>query len=214
MFLSYSRLLESGKGSLCMRLVSEASISIRSLICGALPCERCDMRVEAGGSQIAIFYACVQCDFILHFRCASIPFGIKHDYHTHQLKLNHSFIENVSADDEYYCDICEKERNPKDSVYCCEKCTFVAHIGCALHKFMDHGSISSLVDSEAWIMKPLEQEDTQNTKGNFSTHLKQFIGKAKCDILIVVKSYRKVRGYNSTHLRRKTMHAIPRINPK
>ncbi|XVF57052.1 hypothetical protein PTKIN_Ptkin06aG0172300 [Pterospermum kingtungense] len=139
---------------------------------GALPCKRCNRRIKDDESEIDIFYACVQCDFILHFSCASIPFSIKHEYHRHQLKLNHSFIEDVSGDDECYCDICEKERKPKDSVYCCVKCTFVAHIGCALNKFMDHGSTSGLVDSKDSIMKALEKEDIQSTNANLSTHLK------------------------------------------
>ncbi|WRX26214.1 DC1 - like 10 [Theobroma cacao] len=40
--------------------------------------------------------------------------------------------EDVS--EEYYCDICEEERKPKHSVYCCKKCKFIAHIECALNK--------------------------------------------------------------------------------
>ncbi|XVF57060.1 hypothetical protein PTKIN_Ptkin06aG0173100 [Pterospermum kingtungense] len=128
-----------------------------------LLCKKCNERIDDDDDDKelveSIFYACVQCDFILHFSCTSIPFGIEHEYHRHELKLNHSFIEDVS--DEYYCDICEKERRPKESVYCCEKCTFAAHIGCALNKFID-----------TQLMKPMEQEETKNKNANFPSHLK------------------------------------------
>ncbi|XP_022719700.1 uncharacterized protein LOC111277538 [Durio zibethinus] len=129
---------------------------------GSLQCKKCNEMIRLNESESA-FYRCVECDFNLHLRCASLPFTAKHEYHRHELMLVHSFIEDGS--NEYYCDICEKERKPKHHVYCCKKCKFVAHIGCVLHKSIDtefeHGSTSSLVDSKASIGKVTEQEGTE-----------------------------------------------------
>ncbi|XP_022719699.1 uncharacterized protein LOC111277537 [Durio zibethinus] len=123
---------------------------------------KCMEMIRLNESESA-FYRCVECDFNLHLRCASLSFTTKHEYHRHELTLVHSFIEDGS--NEYYCDICEKERKPKHHVYCCQKCKFVAHIGCALHKSIDtkfeHGSTSSFVDSEASMGKVTEQEGTE-----------------------------------------------------
>ncbi|KAH1083794.1 hypothetical protein J1N35_023555 [Gossypium stocksii] len=56
--------------------------------------------------------------------------GSTHKYHRHPL----SMMELLKEDDseKYYCDVCENERNPKDPVYYCQNCTFIAHIQCVL----------------------------------------------------------------------------------
>ncbi|XVF42269.1 hypothetical protein PTKIN_Ptkin01aG0347300 [Pterospermum kingtungense] len=42
----------------------------------------------------------------------------------------------VKEDDsgEYYCDVCENERNPEHPVYWCEKCTYIVHLECIVHE--------------------------------------------------------------------------------
>ncbi|XVE89958.1 hypothetical protein DITRI_Ditri20bG0038100 [Diplodiscus trichospermus] len=77
------------------------------------------------------FYRCVQCDFNVHLQCISTP-STRHKYHRHLLVLLNSVEEDDSG--EYYCDVCEKERNPKHPVYYCEKCNYIAHIECILHE--------------------------------------------------------------------------------
>ena len=51
-----------------------------------------------------------------------IPPLAKYKYHRHQLV----FKKLIREDDvgEYYCDVCEEERNPEHEVYYCEKCTY------------------------------------------------------------------------------------------
>ncbi|XVF57087.1 hypothetical protein PTKIN_Ptkin06aG0175800 [Pterospermum kingtungense] len=135
---------------------------------GTLPCTMCNKMIGDGiASEESVFYACVKCDFNLHFSCTSIPISTKHKYHGHELILTKSSLEDDS--DEHHCDICEKERKPKDLVYFCKQCDYVAHIGCALNKFIDvqfdHGWTSSLVDTK----KVTEQDDTTS----FPAHLKE-----------------------------------------
>ncbi|XP_021298090.1 uncharacterized protein LOC110427046 isoform X2 [Herrania umbratica] len=117
-------------------------------------CKICGFNFDAIGTESA-FYRCVQCNFNYHFKCLTIPHSTSHKYHRHDLMLMDSYIEDVS--EEYYCDICEKERKPKHRVYSCKKCKFVAHIECALKKFvdmkLDQSSTSILLDSEASTLK-------------------------------------------------------------
>ncbi|XVE90024.1 hypothetical protein DITRI_Ditri20bG0043200 [Diplodiscus trichospermus] len=71
-----------------------------------------------------------QCDFNIHLECVPIPLIASHKYHRHPLILKDSVVEDEST--EYYCDICEEERNPEHHVYNCEKCTYIAHMKCVL----------------------------------------------------------------------------------
>ncbi|KAA3472567.1 Armadillo [Gossypium australe] len=75
----------------------------------------------------ASVYRCVQCDISLHLKSV-VPSSATHKYHRHSLTM----IELIKEDDseKYYCDVCENERNPKDPVYYCQSCTFIAHIQC------------------------------------------------------------------------------------
>ncbi|KAB1223814.1 hypothetical protein CJ030_MR2G012877 [Morella rubra] len=57
---------------------------------------------------------------------------IKHKYDKHPLKLTYA-VEDDS--EEYFCVLCEKERNPNDWFYYCAKCDFDAHTKCVLGRF-------------------------------------------------------------------------------
>ncbi|KAK8682173.1 hypothetical protein V6N13_054567 [Hibiscus sabdariffa] len=81
------------------------------------------------------FCFCMECDIKLHIGCVLSP-SLKSKYHIHPLTLEIGFKENDLG--EYYCDICEEERDPMtltDHVYNCTKCrvSFVAHLSCALN---------------------------------------------------------------------------------
>lgn len=80
------------------------------------------------------FFSCEQCDYTLHYECSESPLTIKSEHHGYcgPLVLRESFIEDERA--EYYCDICERRRDPQKWVYFCETCdyNFVAHLECAL----------------------------------------------------------------------------------
>ncbi|KAH1083792.1 hypothetical protein J1N35_023553, partial [Gossypium stocksii] len=87
-------------------------------------CKACGKHCE--GTSV---YRCVQCHFSLHLKCV-VPSSATHKYHRHPLTM----MELIKEDDseKYYCDVCENERNPKDPVYYCQNCTFIAHIQCVL----------------------------------------------------------------------------------
>ncbi|TYJ11827.1 hypothetical protein E1A91_A11G303400v1 [Gossypium mustelinum] len=81
---------------------------------------------HCGGASV---YRCVQCHFSLHLKCVVLS-SATHKYHRHPLTMMELIKEDNS--EQYYCDDCENERNPKDPVYYCQSCTFIAHIQCVL----------------------------------------------------------------------------------
>ncbi|GMN58987.1 hypothetical protein TIFTF001_028077 [Ficus carica] len=73
---------------------------------------------------------CSECDFWVHLLCGPLPSTIEYKYHIHPLTLVDSLVDDNSG--EYYCDICESERDPRIRVYHCQECQFVAHVHCLI----------------------------------------------------------------------------------
>ncbi|XVF06383.1 hypothetical protein REPUB_Repub06bG0043600 [Reevesia pubescens] len=108
------------------------------------------------------FYRCVQCNLNLHLKCIPIPPVAKHRYHRHQLVFKNSVREDDL--EEYYCDVCEKKRNPTHEVYYCGKCTYIAHIECVLieDETSPEKDSSSAPKSMDLVLKEMEQIDTND----------------------------------------------------
>ncbi|PON98336.1 43kDa postsynaptic protein [Trema orientale] len=90
---------------------------------------------EEVGLTKSSFFRCMECDFNLHFLCGPLPSVVTCDYHLHPLIL----VDNSATEDDfdqYYCDVCEKERDSQFRVYHCEECKYVAHIHCLKHEIM------------------------------------------------------------------------------
>ena len=87
-------------------------------------CSSCDDR----GYRV---FRCTSCEFALDFKCATLPQTTSYKQHEHPFTLSY-----VAEDDssEYYCDICEEERNPNHWFYYCADCTYPAHTKCVLGK--------------------------------------------------------------------------------
>lgn len=75
---------------------------------------------------------CRPCDFALCLECATRPRTIRYEYDRHPLVLSYS-VEDDSG--EYYCFICEKERDSSHWFYYCAECDFSAHTVCILGKY-------------------------------------------------------------------------------
>ncbi|TYJ01983.1 hypothetical protein E1A91_A13G193200v1 [Gossypium mustelinum] len=136
------------------------------------PCKKCDnIWIYLNPlDEIKFFYRCLECDSSFHFRCLIHESSAKHEYHRHELILTDFFVEDFS--DQYYCDICEQERVPQHPVYCCKKCRFVAHIGCALTKIKDdHGSTSSLVGGKGTSIGKLMEQAERNAESKVACFL-------------------------------------------
>ena len=76
-------------------------------------------------------FHCTTCEFALDFHCATLPHTTRYGQHKHCFTLCYT-AEDDSG--EYYCDICEEERDPKHWFYYCVDCSYPAHPKCILGK--------------------------------------------------------------------------------
>jgi hypothetical protein len=99
--------------------------------------ERCSACDRSDYNYGGIF-VCTECNFALGFECATLPLKAKYEYDRHPLSLT-STAENDYG--EYYCLICEEERNPNHWFYYCEECNFAAHPQCVVgrHPYIKYG---------------------------------------------------------------------------
>uniref|UniRef100_A0A7N2M1F9 DC1 domain-containing protein n=1 Tax=Quercus lobata TaxID=97700 RepID=A0A7N2M1F9_QUELO len=74
-------------------------------------------------------FRCATCEFVLDFRCAALPQTAWYNQHEHPFTL---YCKPEDDSGEYYCDICEEERDPKQWFYYCADCNFPAHLECIL----------------------------------------------------------------------------------
>ncbi|CAH8333698.1 unnamed protein product [Eruca vesicaria subsp. sativa] len=72
------------------------------------------------------------CGFILGFECATLPQVVKHIAYNHPLSLCYGEEEVIGK---YWCDICEKEVNPKEWFYTCKDHLASLHTNCVLGSF-------------------------------------------------------------------------------
>ncbi|CAA7037776.1 unnamed protein product [Microthlaspi erraticum] len=73
---------------------------------------------------------CVECDFSLDFKCATLPKKIKHRCDDHFMSL--CFGEEA-REGKYWCEICETVLDPQKWFYSCSgDCGVVCHIQCVL----------------------------------------------------------------------------------
>ncbi|KAK8585739.1 hypothetical protein V6N13_050711 [Hibiscus sabdariffa] len=90
-----------------------------------------------------------------------LPRSLKSKYHMHPITLEFGLKEEDSR--EYYCDICEDERDPRGHVYHCMECRgqFVAHVGCALNSGEETETASNLV-LDSCPAEPQKQDETDD----------------------------------------------------
>ncbi|KAH6832723.1 hypothetical protein C2S53_015767 [Perilla frutescens var. hirtella] len=75
-------------------------------------------------------YVCDSCDeFMLHVGCALLPPSVRdRRWDKHNLPL--TYDANVNHPDEFYCDHCETQMNPKMWMYHCRPCDLSFHPNC------------------------------------------------------------------------------------
>ncbi|KAL4642437.1 hypothetical protein ACB092_02G018100 [Castanea dentata] len=77
-------------------------------------------------------FRCSTCEFALDYKCATLPQSARYNQHEHPFTLCYR-PEDDSG--EYYCDICEEERDSKQWFYYCEDCSYPAHPKCILGEY-------------------------------------------------------------------------------
>ncbi|GMN43090.1 hypothetical protein TIFTF001_012299 [Ficus carica] len=108
-----------------------------------IQCDACQKSYEIGIEVVpeefnhtrSLLFRCMDCTYNLHFLCGPLPHTINYEYHMHPLILSD---HSVSKDDsnEYYCDVCEEERDQSFRIYYCEECKHAAHIHCLRYEIM------------------------------------------------------------------------------
>ena len=89
-------------------------------------CSACNYKMK--------IFRCTKCEFTLDFGCATLPLTVKHRQHEHLFTLRYT-AEDKSG--EYYCDICEEDRDSKFWFYYCDECSFPAHPKCIFGEFLN-----------------------------------------------------------------------------
>jgi hypothetical protein len=102
---------------------------------------------NACGKTNDLNFVCTTCNkFTLCFRCATLPLVARYKYDTHLLQLSYTRENDF---EEYYCLICEEERdNPDHWFYYCEKCKFTAHTRCLIGESINYGRTFTHKDHE------------------------------------------------------------------
>lgn len=86
-----------------------------------------------GQSNKTVFECDEGCNnFSLDYRCATLPQKARCKFDGSLLDLTFS-VEDETG--EYYCDVCEEERNPAMCFYCCKTCRLAAHPECILGEY-------------------------------------------------------------------------------
>ncbi|WZZ11802.1 hypothetical protein YC2023_104891 [Brassica napus] len=70
------------------------------------------------------------CGFVICFKCATLPQVVKHRVDDHPLSL--CYVEEEEASGKYWCDICERETDPKKWFYTCKDHLASLHTKCVL----------------------------------------------------------------------------------
>jgi hypothetical protein len=105
-------------------------------------CSSCDFHRK-------VLFRCADCEFTLDFKCATLPRTIRYGPYEQSFVL--CYKDEDSSSNEYFCDICEEERDPKKWFYYCADLNFSAHPDCILGelsyvKSMRHEHPLKLVD--------------------------------------------------------------------
>ncbi|XP_041020070.1 uncharacterized protein LOC121261667 [Juglans microcarpa x Juglans regia] len=89
-------------------------------------CNNCD-------SDKGIKFCCADnCGFALDFKCLTLPHTVWYEQHEHPFTLCYAPEDDSN---EYYCDICEEEQDPRCWFYYCADCIYPAHPECILEEF-------------------------------------------------------------------------------
>ncbi|XP_048135689.1 uncharacterized protein LOC125315280 [Rhodamnia argentea] len=100
-------------------------------------CSVCHDKIGDPVSKSPVFVCVIpKCGYALHFHRTpfAFPETVKIRKHYHQLKLTESVVEDDSG--EYYCEACERRRNPNHPIYYCEECEYIAHVSCSVAEML------------------------------------------------------------------------------
>ncbi|ESQ46186.1 hypothetical protein EUTSA_v10000668mg [Eutrema salsugineum] len=72
---------------------------------------------------------CIECDYVICFRCVTLPYRAKYEYDKHFLTFQNGKDGRDQLD---WCDVCERKISSKDGFYECHDCCITLHVHCLL----------------------------------------------------------------------------------
>ncbi|KAM6555521.1 hypothetical protein CsatB_002540 [Cannabis sativa] len=143
---------------------------------------------------------CLECNFRMHLLCGPLPPMIKDESHIHPLILVDSMVEDSYED--FYCDICENERDPRIRVYYCQPCKFIGHVHCLKSKIIKilTGELQNVelknIGDDIWKLNKQKRYDNHSTAiamimNQTSLTLNDIINGLPKDIRTALKSFYK-----------------------
>ncbi|CAA0360854.1 unnamed protein product [Arabidopsis thaliana] len=78
---------------------------------------------------------CIECDYVICFKCATLPYEAKYKHDKHFLTFREGKEESDQLD---WCEVCEKRivYSRKDGFYACDHCCTTLHVHCLLGEDM------------------------------------------------------------------------------
>ncbi|XP_019084551.1 PREDICTED: uncharacterized protein LOC104709963 [Camelina sativa] len=88
-------------------------------------------------------FNCIECDFVLCFKCATLPQKLRYKYDKHMLTLSYGEETTQTSTMMSWCEVCEQAINHKERFYMCDEyCCVTLHVECMLGRdlYMKPGS--------------------------------------------------------------------------
>ncbi|XP_010528985.1 PREDICTED: uncharacterized protein LOC104805963 [Tarenaya hassleriana] len=150
--------------------------------------DRCRGNCEACGKLGYLGFRCIreECEYFLHYGCAVLPKMVeKHKADDHP--LFQCYGEDIDATGRYWCDICEREVDPKRWFYTCDRCCTTFHIDCVLGDlFMGHAAGSMFTTKAFDIVAPNRQVQVVANNGICRPYCD--VCKSRCKASLILKT--------------------------
>ncbi|GLT56536.1 hypothetical protein SLA2020_295710 [Shorea laevis] len=189
-------------------------------------CEAC------GTDGSGVCFTCVECNIIIHMKCASLPHTIKIIRHPH--RLSHIYFFRDKEAGKLECNICYDEADLGYGSYCCSDCNYFAHVNCAIDKDLLEDEKSESSDDWTAILPAFQEvkpgeikhfshkhnlilsddgvEDGQSCEGCMRSISTSFYYCAQCNFFLcnccVHELPKKVRHWTCRHFRELFFYSI------
>ncbi|XP_019089397.1 PREDICTED: uncharacterized protein LOC104732659 [Camelina sativa] len=97
---------------------------------------------------------CIECDYIICFRCATLPFKARYKHDKHFLTF---WKVKEASDHSGWCEVCERKivYSRKGGFYACDDCCTTIHVDCLLGEdmYMKHGESIKISGKQFQILR-------------------------------------------------------------
>ena len=139
------------------------------------------------GKEGNLPYFCVQCNFVIHSRCATCPRILKAFRHNHPLHLTPSL--EVHQSNSPIC-LLYVQKVETHWLYYCSRCDFFAHLYCAMLPFSrEYINLQELKEEQSINSKSEDSELHQSFDSKICKVIKTTVGEDGTEIAIKIKHF-------------------------